>query len=62
MERRKTVYDELNSLFGFLSSAGKEDVDKETLTERCEKLCILYDKDLPTTEVFVNECIHFLDF
>ena len=37
MERRKTAYDELNSLFGFFISAGKEDLDTETLTEHSRK-------------------------
>lgn len=62
MERRKTAYDELNSLFGFFISAVKEHLDMETLTEHSRKLCTLFDKDLPTMEVFVNECLHFFGF
>lgn len=64
MERRKTVYDELHSLFGFLinNNDGEEASNMKTLGECSKKLCTLYHKDLPTAEDFARECLHFFGF
>lgn len=64
MEKRKTVYDQLYSLFGFLINKNdrEEEVNIKTLEEHCRKLCTLYEKDLPAVEDFARECLHFFGF
>jgi len=48
IERIKTVYDELNSLFACLISDGKEDPDINIVMEHIRTCVLFYDKDLPT--------------
>lgn len=62
IQKRKVVYDKLNSLFGFFVCDNKNSFDLKTLDEHSKILCTLYDKDLPSTEIFVNECKHFFGF
>lgn len=62
MKKRKVIYDELNLLFGFLINSKNEDPDTKTLTNASQKLCTLYNDDLPQKEDFVKECLHFFGF
>jgi hypothetical protein len=60
LSKRKTVYEELSSLFDMFVSG--TDWDETAISENAEKLCSKFMDDLPEKESFTNECLHFFSF